>query len=398
MKHYPLKRTDLKDDELVIGNKIYDISTFKKIHPGGSIINFFSGSDASEPFKEFHYRSSTKVNSVLENIPSRPIEASHQSIQESAVLSDFKILRAQLEQEGYFEPSYLHIFYRVMELLLMHVLGLYLFFHNWKYLGLILFSIGNGRCGWFMHEAGHGSITGIPKIDKYIQAVTFALGNTCSGSYWNNQHNKHHATPQKLNHDIDLNTLPLVAFCKEIAAGATHKFWLKFQAYLFAPVVTWLVVLGWALYLHPRWMIRNNKYLEFFFYALRVILIDILVFGIWFTWLNAVIGGIYIFVNFSLSHTHLPVIPSNEFPDWVEFSAYHTTNIEPSLLCNWWMGYLNFQIEHHLFPSMPQFKQQYIAPRVEQFFKKHGLPYMKMSYTDALFKTFNNLNEVGMSS
>ena len=33
-----------------------------------------------------------------------------------------------------------------------------------------------------------------------------------SGAWWRNQHNKHHATPQKLKHDVDLDTLPLVAF------------------------------------------------------------------------------------------------------------------------------------------------------------------------------------------
>ena len=38
-----------------------------------------------------------------------------------------------------------------------------------------------------------------------------------SASYWRNQHNKHHATPQKLNHDVDLDTLPLVAFHKTVA-------------------------------------------------------------------------------------------------------------------------------------------------------------------------------------
>jgi fatty acid desaturase len=26
----------------------------------------------------------------------------------------------------------------------------------------------------------------------------------------------------------------------------------------------------------------------------------------------------------------------------------------PGKVVSWWMAYLNFQIEHHLFPSMPQ--------------------------------------------
>jgi fatty acid desaturase len=163
-----------------------------------------------------------------------------------------------------------------------------------------------------------------------------------------------------------------------------------------------------------------------------------------------VIGGMYIFVNFSLSHTHLPTIDAAEFPNWIEYAANHTVNIEPSWWCNWWMGvssaayilpvllesffhyrilfslfrsrhyrlfffsfdsvrllrstefnslgYLNFQIEHHLFPSMPQFKQQYVAPRVKALFEKHGLKYRLLSYSEAMKITFSNLHAVGNSA
>lgn len=40
----------------------------------------------------------------------------------------------------------------------------------------------------------------------------YGLGCGMSGAWWRNQHNKHHATPQKMKHDVDLDTLPLVAF------------------------------------------------------------------------------------------------------------------------------------------------------------------------------------------
>ena len=37
------------------------------------------------------------------------------------------------------------------------------------------------------------------------------------------------------------------------------------------------------------------------------------------------------------------------------------------------MAYLNFQIEHHLFPSMPQYRHPKVAPRVQALFAKHGV-------------------------
>jgi len=111
--------------------------------------------------------------------------------------------------------------------------------------------------------------------------------------------------------------------------------------------------------------------------------------------LNCWIGGLYMLTNFSLSHTHKPVVQPNEHRKWLEYASKYTTNIEPSWWCDWWMGYLNYQIEHHLFPTMPQFRQRSISPRVKSLFEKHGLTYDIKSYWQALETTVRNLDEVG---
>ena len=66
------------------------------------------------------------------------------------------------------------------------------------------------------------------------------------------------------------------------------------------------------------------------------------------------IGATYIFTNFAVSHTHKDVVPKSKHISWTLYSANHTTNCSNHWFVNWWMAYLNFQIEHHLFPSMPQ--------------------------------------------
>jgi acyl-CoA 6-desaturase (Delta-6 desaturase) len=73
-------------------------------------------------------------------------------------------------------------------------------------------------------------------------------------------------------------------------------------------------------------------------------------------------------------------------------------NINPGPLCfvSWWMGYLNFQIEHHLFPCMPQFRHSVISPRVKKFFEDHGFKYDQRDFFDALDCTFKNLDQVGV--
>lgn len=60
--------------------------------------------------------------------------------------------------------------------------------------------------------------------------------------------------PQKLGYDVDLDTLPLVAFTEKVCKkmGLPQKLWVRAQAFLFPLVTTSLVALGWQIYLHPR--------------------------------------------------------------------------------------------------------------------------------------------------
>merc|ERR1712216_697770 len=107
------------------------------------------------------------------------------------------------------------------------------------------------------------------------------------------------------------------------------------------------------------------------------------------------IAASYIFINFAVSHTHKDVVEQKDHLDWVRFSANHTCNCNDNILTNWWMAYLNFQIEHHLFPSMPQYRHPMISPRVKSLFEKHGLEYDQRSYWTCMRVTFKNLWEVG---
>jgi fatty acid desaturase len=269
--------------------------------------------------------------------------------------------------------------------------------------------LAEGRCGWLMHEGGHYSLTGNITLDRHIQMLCYGFGCGMSGAWWRNQHNKHHATPQKEGYDVDLKTMPLVCFHKLCAWSKktnkllSNKYWIRYQAVLFAPVTCLLVALGWQLYLHPRHCLRRKLYLEMSYMAARYALVVGLAqyMGVSFsTGLCAYLfynwaGASYIFCNFAVSHTHLPVVPEDEHVDWVVYAAKHTMNCENSAWCNWWMSYLNFQIEHHLFPSMPQFRHPIVSPRVKALFEKHGLKYDQRPYFTAMSDTFKNLHNVG---
>lgn len=396
--------------EVLLDGRLYDVTNMK--HPGGSVINYYAGKDidATQAFNNFHLRSK-KARKMLEHLPSR--EADAKKIEKNALpgqlalLKDFDDLSVQLEKEGFFKPSPIHIAYRVSEVLLLYGVGLWLLLNGQVVLGLMSMAMGQGRCGWLMHEGGHYSLTGDIFVDRTLQVIIYGVGTGMSASWWRVQHNKHHSMPQKLGHDVDLNTLPLVAFTEKVCKrmGATQKLWIRMQPVLFPGITTLLVALGWQYYLHIRHILRVKNWGELAAIIVRHVIWTALIttrFGLGksvlyylaYDWMSAN----YIFINFAISHTHLPVVDKDDTKtDWVRYSALYTMNAKPGpfKFINWWMGYLNFQIEHHLYPSMPQFRHPIISPRVKALFEKHGLKYDQRSYTDAMIATFKNLDKVG---
>jgi len=89
------------------------------------------------------------------------------------------------------------------------------------------------------------------------------------------------------------------------------------------------------------------------------------------------------------------VLMNGDNEDWVRSAVLRTVNIHHNLLVNWWMGYLNLQIEHHLFPSMPQFRGPVVSPRIKALVTKHGLHYDERGYWEVCYAMFKNLHDVG---
>lgn len=416
--------------EVLINGVLYDVRGMK--HPGGSIIRFLTGvGDATHAFAEFHERSK-KADRYLKALPNRPCPPEILAVRQSSkkdqeLTKDFSDLRAKLKAEGFFNPAPLQIAWRYIELIIIHAVGAWLVRSGIEsnaslssmmagVVGIIVLGLGTGRCGWLMHEGGHYSLTGVIGVDRMLQAFTYGAGCAMSGRWWRIQHNKHHATPQKLKHDADLDTLPLVSFNAKVSDRVRSpllKSWLRLQATLFVPISCALVALGWILFLHPRHIYRclsvpssrNEAFAEAISILLRFYLIlSILCEGLcWSARIGVFVsitsvGAMYIFTNFALSHTHLPTTNPDECVHWVKYASAHTTNLQPGVVCNWWMCYLNYQIEHHLFPSMPQFRHPIVAEHVKVLFEKHGLQYDVRPYWKCMGETLNNLHIVGQSA
>ncbi|KAG8147405.1 putative Fatty acid desaturase 1-like protein, partial [Naja naja] len=74
--------------------------------------------------------------------------------------------------------------------------------------------------------------------------------------------------------------------------------------------------------------------------------------------------------------SHIPMnIDYDQNLDWVSAQLSATCNVGESLFNDWFTGHLNFQIEHHLFPTMPRHNYYKVVPLVKSLCAKHNIKY-----------------------
>jgi linoleoyl-CoA desaturase len=123
-------------------------------------------------------------------------------------------------------------------------------------------------------------------------------------------------------------------------------------------------------------------------YAFYVIILPLIMlnFPWWVTiagfFLMQAICGLFLTTIFQLAH----VMPTSKFPlpdhkgsienSWAVHQLYTTTNFSPrSRFLSWFIGGLNYQIEHHLFPNICHIHYRKISSIVKKTAHEFGMPY-----------------------
>ena len=90
-----------------------------------------------------------------------------------------------------------------------------------------------------------------------------------------------------------------------------------------------------------------------------------------------------------------------EMPDddtnWghLEKQVLTSRNVNGGLVTDWMMGGLNYQIEHHLFPSMPRANLRFAQPIVREYCESIGMPYVSTSLIDSYRMGLRHMHDVG---
>jgi linoleoyl-CoA desaturase len=229
----------------------------------------------------------------------------------------------------------------------------------------------------------------------------FFIGGTSIN--WQLQHNNLHHTFTNIDgHDEDIAPLGFLRFSPHAKLKKIHRF-----QFLYAWFFYGLMTLMWALTKDFAQLkryskmdllkVKNTTYpkelmkLIIFkaFYLSYCLFLPMLVVNL--AWWKILLGfaimhftcGLILALIFQPAHVvektefPLPVEGTNQIEDdWASHQLKTTANFAPkSFLMSWFVGGLNFQIEHHLFPNICHVHYKKIAPIIRQTAKEFNLPY-----------------------
>ncbi|CAL1544209.1 unnamed protein product [Lymnaea stagnalis] len=402
------KHVSKSDSWIVIEGYVYDVTNWSRKHPGGErLIANQAGQDSTDAWTAFH----NDKNSVSKYLrPLRIGKVREDENKESELIKDFREIRRTVEDMGLFKASIPFFTFIMLHIFVLELLGwliVYYFGASWS--SLLVASIflvsAQAQAGWAQHDYGHLSVFSSSKVNHGIHIFLLNFFKGVSSSWWNYRHYLHHAKPNTIRKDPDIRmemffllgkTLPKEWGKKKkgfMPYVHQHKYWFMVMPPLLLPL--------YFNYEVPYFLWSRKLYGEMFWMATffaRYIMIFYPFLGI---------GGsflLYFWVRFLESHwfvwttqmSHIPMsVDYDQDEDWVTSQLKATCNVDQSLFNDWFSGHLNFQIEHHLFPTMPRNNLHKTTSLVKSLCKKHGLNYQSKSLFQAMSDVVGSLKESG---
>uniref|UniRef100_A0AAZ3NTY5 Cytochrome b5 heme-binding domain-containing protein n=1 Tax=Oncorhynchus tshawytscha TaxID=74940 RepID=A0AAZ3NTY5_ONCTS len=354
------KHCHRSDQWLVIDRKVYNITQWAKRHPGGiRVISHFAGEDATDAFVAFHpdpnfVRKFLKPLLIGELAPTEP---SQDHGKNAVMVQDFQALRDRVEKEGLLRARPLFFSLYLGHIVLLEALALGLLWvwgTSWSLTLLcsLMLATSQSQAGWLQHDYGHLSVCKTSSWNHVLHKFVIGHLKGASANWWNHRHFQHHAKPNVFSKDPDVNSL--------------HVFVLGDKQ----PVEYGIKKLKYMPYHHQHQYFFLSKLLNTFLESH------------WFVWVTQM--------------NHLPMeIDHERHQDWLTMQLSATCNIEQSTFNDWFSGHLNFQIEHHLFPTMPRHNYHMVAPLVRALCEKHGLPYQVKTLQKAIIDVVGSLKKSG---
>lgn len=272
-----------------------------------------------------------------------------------------------------------------------------------------------------MHDACHGAYSKRHWVNQLLSGSLYLLGSNVLN--WKIQHNVLHHTYTNLSgldEDID-NKGPI-----RLSESKPLKWYHRYQfvyAFAFYGLMTLTMLTNDFIRLytyHKEGLVKSqNKKIaiEFFKMLIRKIVYLSVIFGLPLLLTDFSFGQIFlgffimhwtasIILSFVFQMAHVvegaeqPAVNNNIPTEWSVHQLNTTSDFaRNNKFITWYVGGLNFQIEHHLFPNICHIHYKQLAPIVEQTAREYGIQYnLKPSFSSALLSHIYRLKELGRMS
>ena len=117
--------------------------------------------------------------------------------------------------------------------------------------------------------------------------------------------------------------------------------------------------------------------------------------GIIFILVHQFLWGLYMGCSFAPNHKGMEMLAAGHKLDFLRKQVLTSRNIRGGPIVDFALGGLNYQIEHHLFPSMPRPNLRRAQGLVAAFCADRGVPYTRTSLLGSYGQALRHLDDVG---
>jgi fatty acid desaturase len=259
------------------------------------------------------------------------------------------------------------------------------------------------------HDGGHQQIARTRWSNDLLSIVAGNLFVGLSFGWWVDKHNRHHAYPNHEGRDPDIGEGVLAFTTDQVAARrpGIERFFARNQAALFFPLLT---LEGLNLHVASlRFLIgtrtaRAARYrrLELALFAAHTVAyLAALIFvltpaqAVAFFAIHQAVFGLYMGCSFAPNHKGMPTVPAGEKVDFLRRQVMTSRNVRGGWLTDLALGGLNYQIEHHLFPSLPRSNLRAAQRLVRAHCAGHGISYAETSLVSSYRIVLGHLHALG---
>ncbi|MET9169975.1 MULTISPECIES: fatty acid desaturase family protein [Streptomyces] len=326
----------------------------------------------------------------------------------SAAGSDYARLTRRITEAGLLErrPGYYTLRLGVVVGLLAAGWGAFLALGDtWWQLAVAAFlALAFGQVALVAHDLAHRQVFRRRRPSEIWGRLFGNLGIGMSYGWWMNKHTRHHANP---NHeDLDPDVAPdILVWSTDQARASSGPARLigGHQAYLFFPLLT---LEGFNLHvasvraLRSPWMKSRLAESLLLFLHMAAYLSALFVVlppgkAVAFLAVHQCLFGVYLGCTFAPNHKGMPTFSGDERPDFLRRQVLTSRNVRGGRLTDVLLGGLNYQIEHHLFPSMPTPHLRRARLVVRAYCAEIGVPYHETGLLRSYREALAHLHRVG---